>query len=97
MTTNTTTTWLRNNKTLSKLDEQLRTTWKSVQKQSRQWEKRLRDQKWFKSAVDLQDDLNKRAERVREETFHALGLATRNDLNALNRKLTTIDKRVTGN
>ena len=96
MITNTT-TWLKNNKTLNKLDSQLRTTWKTMQKQSRQWEKKLRDQRWYRTAIDLQGDLNKRAERVREDTLHALGVATRNDLNTLNRKLANIDKHTHSN
>jgi len=97
MTTTTTTSWLKNNKTWRKLDEQMRNTWQNVQKQGKTWEKKLRSARWYKAAIEAQEDMGKRMEKVRDEALHAAGLVTQHDLDALNRKLNALDKRVNNN
>jgi hypothetical protein len=77
------------------VNAQLKTVTKRVETETKTLEKWLNDADWLKTAQKWQKDLQTRAENLRVDAFHLAGLATTTDVEQLQRKLNTINKKIT--
>ena len=95
----------RFNETLRSLDDQLqdlrdrfddrrRKLEGQVRKRADQIQKDLRKSTVYQRADQARKDLEGTIEKTRSQVFDAFGLATKDDIARLNRKLTTISKKI---
>ncbi|MBI5507201.1 MAG: hypothetical protein HY903_00485 [Deltaproteobacteria bacterium] len=76
------------------VNEQWKTVSRRVETETKTWEKWLEGNGWLKTAQKWQKELQRRAEAVRTEAYHMAGLATTHDLTELQRKMTTLNKKI---
>ena len=82
--------------TLNQVDTKLREILKQAESRGKNlWEQRQRlDRKNLERDVRrLRREWKKRANALRNQAYHAAGLATQSDLDKLKRKLTTLSKK----
>lgn len=85
---------IKTTKAYQLVDEQLKNVRERVETQSKDLQRKLRRKDWYRTAKRWQKDIERKAERVRVDAYHAAGIATKAEIDTLNKKLNELNRRL---